>query len=109
MSAAGTVRSDLALAGLSRRQLGARLRCAASNTNLTESRRVEVRLDLLLEPLLTRLTAAPTDAVSAGSLHQLTCETAGSRPAAHISWAVDGTPVSSGTVQKVSHRAYVIH
>ena len=108
VSAEGTVRSDLALAGVTRRQLGARLRCSAANTNLTRSRSAAVRLDLLLPPLVTRLLEVPA-AVSAGRVYQMSCWSAGSRPAARLSWTVGGTPVTSGIVEKVRHTSDIIH
>ena len=101
VSGDGTVRSELALPAVSRRHLGAELRCAAANSALTGGRWAAVRLELLLAPLAVQLADLPA-AVSAGSVHQFTCSAVGGRPAAHIGWTVDGVPVSSGTVQKVS-------
>ncbi|XP_043206205.1 synaptogenesis protein syg-2-like [Amphibalanus amphitrite] len=101
VSGSGAVQAELALPAVRRRQQGAELRCTAANTNLTGAPWTAVRLELLLAPLTVQLTGLPA-AASAGSTHQPSCRAAGARPAAHISWTLDGAPVTSGTVQKVS-------
>ncbi|XP_043202169.1 hemicentin-2-like [Amphibalanus amphitrite] len=101
VSGSGAVQAELALPAVRRHQQGAELRCTAANTNLTGAPWTAVRLELLLAPLTVQLTGLPA-AASAGSTHQPSCRAAGARPAAHISWTLDGAPVTSGTVQKVS-------
>ncbi|XP_037080719.1 hemicentin-1-like [Pollicipes pollicipes] len=97
----GTVRSDLEMSRVTRADLAAQLTCTAANTNLTTSKAVSVRVDMVLAPLVTQIRNVPL-AVSEGRVYQVTCHSSGSRPPAAITWTLDDRKVTSGIVEKIS-------
>ncbi|KAK3926158.1 Kin of IRRE-like protein 2 [Frankliniella fusca] len=68
-----------------RRHLNNTYRCQASNTKLRDPIQRSVRLEMILDPLTTRLISKP-DQLAADQEAVLTCESKGSRPQAVISW-----------------------
>lgn len=92
------VRAQLVLATLTRDDLHSRLTCQAANTQVAPPVSAVVRLDLYLRPLTARILS--TDQVlSAGRQCSFICQSAGSRPAANISWWLDGVLVNTSTQQ----------
>lgn len=68
-----------------RRHLNNTYRCQASNTKLRDPTQHSVRLEMILDPLMTRIVAKP-DHLVADHEATMTCESKGSRPQAVISW-----------------------
>ncbi|XP_043241732.1 hemicentin-2-like isoform X2 [Amphibalanus amphitrite] len=84
-SADGAVRNQLTLGPLSRADLGAEYTCWATNHVLSPPRSTTFSIDLLLRPLTVNMMGVNRP-LSVGTTYQLSCESAGSRPAASITW-----------------------
>ncbi|XP_022237181.1 nephrin-like isoform X2 [Limulus polyphemus] len=74
---------------ISRQDFKMSLMCQASNTNLTSPNNVTVNVDMNLKPLDVHIIHTEQH-FSAGQHASVQCRTAGSRPAAHVSWFKDG-------------------
>lgn len=70
---------------VSRDDLNAVLICQAVNTNLTEPRQAALRLELNLAPLTAQITSKQQP-LAADREYKVSCESAGSRPPAIITW-----------------------
>ncbi|XP_046401599.1 neural cell adhesion molecule 1-B-like [Ischnura elegans] len=70
---------------VARSALGAIFSCQASNSGLAEPRETSLVLELYLKPLTVRITTKTTPLV-ADRRYEVTCESAGSRPPAVITW-----------------------
>ncbi|XP_047005128.1 nephrin-like [Schistocerca americana] len=79
------IENRVSFRGVARRHLGAVFACRANNTPLTEPREAALQLDLLLPPLEVWLSQ-PQGALEAGRRYHVSCEAAGSRPPAVITW-----------------------
>lgn len=84
-----------------RQHLRAHFTCRAANTRLTPFQEKTVALDLHLRPLSARIVSKEAS-VSAHSMYQAICESAGSRPAARLSWWKGGRQLESAKVQELS-------
>ncbi|GLV36525.1 hypothetical protein CBL_07978 [Carabus blaptoides fortunei] len=78
-----------------RQHLNSTYKCQASNTKLMMPNEKMVRLELLLRPLTVRIFHKPRQLV-ADTEYVVTCEAAGSRPKAHISWYRDNRKFRRG-------------
>ncbi|XP_073999572.1 sidestep II transmembrane protein [Rhodnius prolixus] len=70
---------------VTRKDLNSIFSCQASNTQMGEPRETSVVLHLYLRPLVVNIVNKPPLLV-ADQRYEITCETAGSRPAAVITW-----------------------
>nr|XP_015925746.2 hemicentin-1 isoform X2 [Parasteatoda tepidariorum] len=89
------VRNEYVFLELRRSDLMAQLTCEASNTNLTQPLREQIRIDLNLKPIYIRITT-PQRPLRVGEEIRLHCETSGSRPPAKLSWWIDKKRVQTG-------------
>ncbi|CAH1393936.1 unnamed protein product [Nezara viridula] len=70
---------------VSRKDLNSIFSCEANNTLLSEPRESSVVLQLYLRPLVVNIVSKPERLV-AGNRYEISCESAGSRPPAVITW-----------------------
>ncbi|XP_066907688.1 nephrin [Halyomorpha halys] len=70
---------------VSRKDLNSIFSCEANNTMLSEPRESSVVLQLYLRPLVVNIVSKPERLV-AGNRYEISCESAGSRPPAVITW-----------------------
>ncbi|KAJ3649505.1 hypothetical protein Zmor_021245 [Zophobas morio] len=84
-NAGDVIENRLVKAGVTRKDLDAIFTCQAVNTVLTEPKTASVVLDLLLKPLTARILKTVSPLV-AEKRYEVTCESAGSRPPAVITW-----------------------
>ncbi|XP_037077578.1 hemicentin-2-like [Pollicipes pollicipes] len=103
---------------LGRHDLGARFECQATNAAVRTPLRSTVHLDMHVPPALVTLTTQHQPVV-AGTRLVLTCTVRGARPAADVTWQVDGRRLaqqfvttrhhsqSDGTTLSVSRHALV--
>ncbi|XP_071037926.1 synaptogenesis protein syg-2-like [Parasteatoda tepidariorum] len=83
------VRNEMIIESLKREDLLTEYTCQASNTNLTAPITNLVKLDISLNPTDVRINA-PQSPISANERVEIMCVSKGSRPAAQISWWIDG-------------------
>uniref|UniRef100_A0A182PUR7 Ig-like domain-containing protein n=1 Tax=Anopheles epiroticus TaxID=199890 RepID=A0A182PUR7_9DIPT len=83
------LRSEIALGPLTRQDLHTKLVCRASNHARANPVEQSVQIDMNFAPLNIRLIGAHQP-LSAGRRYDLLCQSAGSRPAASITWFLDG-------------------
>nr|XP_029723029.1 uncharacterized protein LOC109423245 [Aedes albopictus] len=83
------LRSEIVLGPLSRQDLHSKLVCKASNHERATAVEQSVQIDMNFAPLNIRLIGA-RQPLSAGHRYDLLCQSAGSRPAASITWFLDG-------------------
>lgn len=79
------VKNKLTLGPLSRADLGTEYTCQASNHPLSTPKSTKIIIDLLLRPISVSFVSPPAVYI-AGDLVNVTCRTAGSRPAAGVAW-----------------------
>jgi hypothetical protein len=84
-NAGDVIENRLVKTSISRKDLDAIFTCQAVNTILTEPKVTSVVLDLLLKPLTAKILKMVTPLV-ADKRYEVTCESAGSRPPAVITW-----------------------
>ncbi|KAB0794697.1 hypothetical protein PPYR_11536 [Photinus pyralis] len=84
-NAGDVIENRLVWAGISRKDLDAIFTCQAVNTLLTEPKEAMVNLDLYLKPLTARILKTVSPLV-ADRRYEVSCESAGSRPSAIITW-----------------------
>ncbi|XP_063233887.1 B-cell receptor CD22-like isoform X2 [Bacillus rossius redtenbacheri] len=102
----GVVVSRLEVGRVRRRHLHSAFTCRARNTQLLPALEKSARLEMYLRPLSVRLASKPRS-LEAGAEAALTCEAAGSRPAAALTWWQDNRrfhrgELTSGDNQTVS-------
>ncbi|XP_037072920.1 nephrin-like isoform X2 [Pollicipes pollicipes] len=97
----GSVSNQLIAGPLSRDDLGAEYTCWAANHALSPPRSTTVAIDMLLRPLSVALLGT-NNPLSVGVTYLLTCQSAGSRPAAVITWWLGGRQLKL-TNQTSSH------
>ncbi|XP_058059775.1 neural cell adhesion molecule 1 [Anopheles bellator] len=83
------LRSEIALGPLTRQDLHTKLLCRATNHARAHPVEQSVQIDMNFAPLNIRLIGAHQP-LSAGRRYDLLCQSAGSRPAASITWFLDG-------------------
>ncbi|XP_058813514.1 neural cell adhesion molecule 1 isoform X2 [Topomyia yanbarensis] len=83
------LRSEIALGPLTRQDLHSKLVCKANNHVRASPVEQSVQIDMNFAPLNIRLIGAHQP-LSAGHRYDLLCQSAGSRPAASITWFLDG-------------------
>ncbi|CAO1431490.1 unnamed protein product [Diamesa hyperborea] len=83
------LRNEIVLERLSRQDLNSRFTCKAINHHRATPAESSVQLDMNFAPLNIRLLGAHQP-LSAGRRYDLLCQSAGSRPAAVITWFRDG-------------------
>ncbi|KAL1502267.1 hypothetical protein ABEB36_007433 [Hypothenemus hampei] len=79
------IENKLTWKSVSRKDLDSIFTCQAQNTNLTEPKDAIVLLELHLKPLTVNISEIKGPLV-ADKRYEVTCESAGSRPAAIITW-----------------------
>ncbi|XP_058116083.1 hemicentin-1 [Anopheles ziemanni] len=84
------LRSEITLGPLTRQDLHTKLVCRASNHARANPVEQSVQIDMNFAPLNIRLIGSHQP-LSAGRRYDLLCQSAGSRPAASITWFLDGT------------------
>ncbi|XP_018560909.1 neural cell adhesion molecule 2 [Anoplophora glabripennis] len=84
-NAGDVIENRLVWPSVGRKDLDALFICQAVNTKLTEPKEAMVVLDLILKPLTARILKTVSPLV-ADKRYEVTCESAGSRPAAIITW-----------------------
>ncbi|CAG9835426.1 unnamed protein product [Diabrotica balteata] len=84
-NAGDVIENVLVWPSISRRDLDALFTCQAVNTKLTEPKEAFVVLDLRLPPLTATILKTESPLV-ADKRYEVTCESAGSRPPAIITW-----------------------
>ncbi|KAF5272524.1 hypothetical protein FQA39_LY07848 [Lamprigera yunnana] len=84
-NAGDVIENRLVWSGISRKDLDAIFTCQAINTLLTEPKEAMVNLDLYLKPLTATVLNMVTPLV-ADRRYEVSCESAGSRPSAIITW-----------------------
>ncbi|KAF2894573.1 hypothetical protein ILUMI_11600, partial [Ignelater luminosus] len=84
-NAGDVIENRLVWSGVSRKDLDAIFTCQAVNTILTEPKEAMVTLDLYLKPLTAKILKTVSPLV-ADRRYEVSCESAGSRPAAIITW-----------------------
>ncbi|XP_071513724.1 protein turtle-like isoform X2 [Panulirus ornatus] len=82
-------RNILTLPNLTRQHLYRVLTCQADNSNMTRPLAATVTLNLTFPPLEVKILASDT-ALSEGERYSVVCEAGGSRPAATLTWWLDG-------------------
>ncbi|XP_039431401.1 nephrin [Culex pipiens pallens] len=97
----GTVKNVLYLEKLSRADLHTIYTCQASNGHVVPPLSSTVKLDMKLPPLFITMQGL-RDTLTAGIKTQVSCLTAGSRPAPSISWT-KGTSIIRGSSQTTSN------
>ncbi|XP_043238380.1 nephrin-like [Amphibalanus amphitrite] len=75
---------------LTRDDLHARLQCSAENSNVTQPATTEVLVDLSFPPLSVTILGSHLTPMTAQWNYSLVCRSQGSRPAANITWWLDG-------------------
>uniref|UniRef100_A0A182IW72 Ig-like domain-containing protein n=2 Tax=Anopheles atroparvus TaxID=41427 RepID=A0A182IW72_ANOAO len=83
------LRSEITLGPLTRQDLHTKLVCRASNHARANPVEQSVQIDMNFAPLNIRLIGSHQP-LSAGRRYDLLCQSAGSRPAASITWFLDG-------------------
>ncbi|XP_055542964.1 hemicentin-1 isoform X2 [Wyeomyia smithii] len=83
------LRSEIVLGPLTRQDLHSKLVCKANNHVRSSPVEQSVQIDMNFAPLNIRLIGAHQP-LSAGHRYDLLCQSAGSRPAASITWFLDG-------------------
>ncbi|XP_058463277.1 hemicentin-1 isoform X2 [Malaya genurostris] len=83
------LRSEIVLGPLTRQDLHSKLVCKANNHVRASPAEQSVQIDMNFAPLNIRLIGAHQP-LSAGHRYDLLCQSAGSRPAASITWFLDG-------------------
>ncbi|XP_055588000.1 protein turtle [Uranotaenia lowii] len=83
------LRSEIVLGPLTRQDLHSKLVCKANNHERASPVESSVQIDMNFAPLNIRLIGAHQP-LSAGHRYDLLCQSAGSRPAASITWFLDG-------------------
>ncbi|XP_050100509.1 protein turtle homolog B [Anopheles aquasalis] len=83
------LRSEITLGPLTRQDLHTKLLCRATNHARANPVEQSVQIDMNFAPLNIRLIGAHQP-LSAGRRYDLLCQSAGSRPAASITWFLDG-------------------
>ncbi|XP_049820104.1 neural cell adhesion molecule 2, partial [Aethina tumida] len=84
-NAGDVIENRLVWPSVSRKDLDALFTCQAVNTKLTEPKETSVVLELILKPLTARILRTVSPLV-ADKRYEVSCESAGSRPAAIITW-----------------------
>ncbi|XP_055634568.1 uncharacterized protein LOC129774711 isoform X2 [Toxorhynchites rutilus septentrionalis] len=97
----GTVKNVLYLEKLSRSDLHSVYTCQASNGHVVPPLSSAVKLDMKLPPLFVAIQGLQ-DTLTAGIKTQVSCHTAGSRPAPSIVWS-KGTSIIRGSSQTTSN------
>ncbi|GBN24442.1 hypothetical protein AVEN_140777-1 [Araneus ventricosus] len=92
----GVVRNDLVISTLQRSDLLMVLTCNANNNNATVAVATSVKINLNLKPIEARITSLRRT-LSAGRRAELECTSAGSRPAARISWWIGTTQLTNSS------------
>ncbi|KAK7079664.1 hypothetical protein SK128_026615 [Halocaridina rubra] len=99
------VTNTLVVTRLTRQDLHRTLTCQAANTNLTAPLIGTVSIDMNFPPLWVRLLGN-REPLSAGRPYEVTCQTAGSRPKALITWTLDNLELKTHS-EKTSHEGNV--
>ncbi|GLV36158.1 sidestep VIII [Carabus blaptoides fortunei] len=89
-------RNVLHIERLSRRDLLTVYLCEASNSQTQPPLQVPIAIDMYLRPLDVRLLGDNMP-LSAGSVHEISCRTHGSRPPANVTWYKDGLSLGAET------------
>ncbi|EAA01472.5 AGAP001925-PA [Anopheles gambiae str. PEST] len=97
----GTVKNVLYLEKLSRHDLHSVYTCQASNGHVVPPLSSAVKLDMKLPPLYVRMQGL-RETLTAGVKTQVSCTTAGSRPAPSVVWT-KGSSVIRGSSQTTSN------
>ncbi|XP_071526514.1 nephrin-like isoform X2 [Panulirus ornatus] len=97
--------NTLVVPSLTRRDLHRTLTCQAANSNLTAPLVTTVTLDMNFPPLEVHLMSS-SEPLSAGNQYVVTCQAAGARPPAVITWRLGHTTLTSHT-DKTSHEGNV--
>ncbi|XP_035773547.1 nephrin-like [Anopheles albimanus] len=97
----GTVKNVLYLEKLSRNDLHSVYTCQASNGHVVPPLSSAVKLDMKLPPLYVRMQGL-RETLTAGVKTQVSCATAGSRPAPSVVWT-KGSSVIRGSSQTTSN------
>ncbi|CAH0551848.1 unnamed protein product [Brassicogethes aeneus] len=84
-NAGDVIENRLVWPSISRKDLDCLFTCQAVNTKLTEPKEASVLLQLILKPLTAKIQKTVSPLV-ADKRYEVTCESAGSRPAAIITW-----------------------
>ncbi|XP_046433461.1 nephrin isoform X2 [Neodiprion lecontei] len=94
--AGDVIENRLTLSSISRSDLGTRFTCQALNTKLVEPKTASLILEMNLKPLTVKIKKPGSttttinngigEALRAGKLYKVACETTGSRPPAIITW-----------------------
>ncbi|XP_037921192.1 kin of IRRE-like protein 1 [Hermetia illucens] len=90
------VESEIMLGPLGREDLNSRLTCRATNHPRATPVEAVVQIDMNFAPLNIKLLGAHQP-LSAGRRYELLCQSAGSRPAAAITWWLDGQRLETTT------------
>ncbi|XP_037078617.1 uncharacterized protein LOC119099657, partial [Pollicipes pollicipes] len=90
----GSIQNHVTVGPLTRADVGQEYTCWATNHVQAPPKSTAVAIDMLLRPLSVRLLGS-NNPLSAGVTYQLVCQSAGSRPAAVISWWKDGRELTA--------------
>ncbi|XP_076064918.1 synaptogenesis protein syg-2-like isoform X2 [Oratosquilla oratoria] len=90
------VRNLVKLSPLRRENLNDVFQCSASNNLVTSPASTSVRIDMHFPPLSVDILSSRAK-LSAGKMYELTCRSVGARPAAEITWWLEGTELEGAT------------
>ncbi|KAK7017947.1 hypothetical protein SK128_019381 [Halocaridina rubra] len=99
------VANTLVIKNLQRSHLYRIITCQASNSNLTDPLFSTISIDMKFPPLWVKLLTN-REALSAGRSYTVTCQAAGARPPARITWALGSTILTSHS-EETSHEGNV--
>ncbi|XP_053632422.2 nephrin-like [Cherax quadricarinatus] len=99
---AHTVTNTLTLQRLTRAHLHTVLVCRASNSNYTAPVQTSITIEMNLKPLSVKILAS-REAISAGKVYEVVCQSAGARPPASLTWWLDGVHLTNATISTASN------
>ncbi|XP_051153256.1 synaptogenesis protein syg-2 isoform X2 [Leptopilina boulardi] len=94
-------RNTLLIPNLSRQDLHAVFTCQASNNNISQPVSASIGIEMHLRPLTVTILSSEHAPLSADRKYDITCMTVGSRPAAKLTWFLDGKSLDNYT-EKIS-------
>ncbi|XP_023317761.1 protein turtle [Trichogramma pretiosum] len=84
----GTIRSELIVKGLRRRDVQSEFTCNATNNDRSHPLSASVRVNMNLRPLTVNIEGA-NEPLSSEKRYDLVCTTSGSRPLANVTWFLE--------------------
>ncbi|XP_066966605.1 neural cell adhesion molecule 2-like [Macrobrachium rosenbergii] len=97
-----SVSNTLKVEGLARRHLHATLTCKAfSNTNYSDPVSTSIAIEMNFKPLSVKILGS-LEPLSSGKEYELVCQSVGARPAASLTWWLDGVQLNNATTSTAS-------